>query len=85
MSRKELLSHGLNNNEGPKPDPRINIIAGKAPANPPCSYSTVYSDGVGWALYCNVMLRYLTKYEAEYCLKYADRCPMIKYMNRTME
>jgi hypothetical protein len=85
MSRKEIPSQGLKNAEGPRPDPRINIIAGKAPASQPCPYSTVYNDGVGWALYCNIMMRYLTKHEAEYCIKHADSCPMIKYMSRTME
>lgn len=34
MSIREIPSQGLKNNKGPRPDPRINIIAGKAPASP---------------------------------------------------
>jgi hypothetical protein len=68
-----------------KPDPRINIIEGKPPLNPPCRYSSIYDNGVGWVLYCNIMMRYLTKFEAENCLENANRCPLIKYNDMMLD
>ena len=68
-----------------KPDPRIEITSGKPPANPPCKYSEVYSNEVGWSLFCQVLGRFLTKYEAQYCMGASERCPIAKYYETISE
>ena len=68
-----------------KPDPRIEITSGKPPANPPCKYSEVHSNEVGWALFCQVLGRFLTKYEVQYCVGASERCPIAKYYEAISE
>ena len=65
-----------------KPDPRIEITSGKPPANPPCKYSEVQNNEFGWALFCQILARFLTKYEAQYCFSYAERCPFAKWVDK---
>jgi len=62
--------------EEPRPDPRFEMILGKPKADPECKYAQLYTNGVGWALYCKLLDRFLTKYEIPTCLEHPNNCPI---------
>jgi hypothetical protein len=75
QSEKKQIQERQQQSE-PRPDPRFEMILGKPKSDPECKYAEIYSNGVGWALYCRLLDRFLTKYEIPVCIERPSSCPI---------